>query len=158
MRGFSDPSRWLLLLVLLVVPRLEAAQAYLQASCSMPFPEAMALLQEAIGSHGYRVSRVQHVDKGLRASGYQTGRYRVVFFGRPQQLAMVRAEYPALIPYLPLKITLYEADRQVGASTLQPASLAPFFSRGAARDLLADWQRDVTAIMDSYGRCGDEGD
>lgn len=154
MRGFSDAPRWVFLLVLLTCRPLVAEQAYLQADCRMPFPEAMALLQEAIGSRGYTVSRVQHVDKGLRQSGYETGFYRVVFFGRPRQMSMVRSAYPALIPYLPLKITLYEVGDHITASALLPVSLVPFFAEDPIRRLLSDWQQDVDAIMAAYRRCG----
>ena len=153
MRGFFKALRWSVLPALLIGQPLPAGQAYLQHSCDMPFPEAMSLLQEAIGSRGYTVSRVQYVDKGLRESGYQTGLYRVVFFGRPEQMAMVRERYPALIPYLPLKITLYEGQHAVGASTLQPATLAPYFSQPPVRRMIDGWQRDVVAIMANYGHC-----
>jgi uncharacterized protein (DUF302 family) len=121
----------------------------------MPFPEAMALMQEAIVSYGYTVSRVQHVDKGLRLHGYETGLYRVVFFGRPQQMAWVRLNYPALMPYLPLKITLFEGEDYVGASALQPATLSHFYEEEKIRQLLESWQKDVTKIMAFYSRCGE---
>ena len=122
----------------------------------MPFPEAMALMQEAIVSHGYTVSRVQHVDKGLRQRGYETGIYRVVFFGRPQEMAWVRLNYPALMPYLPLKITLFEGENYVGASALQPATLSHFYKEEKKiHRLLEIWQNDVKTIMAYYGRCGE---
>lgn len=127
----------------------------MQNSCKLPFPEAMALLQEAIVSRGYTVSRVQHVDKGLRLRGYETGLYRVVFFGHPQQMARVRLDYPALIPYLPLKVTLFESKEHVVASALQPATLSSFFDDKKIRQLLEGWQKDVTTIMAFYGRCGE---
>lgn len=153
MRGCFETSRLVALLAVLSCKPLSADQGFLQASCTLPFPEAMALLQEAITKHGYTVSRVQHVDKGLRQSGYQTGLYRVVFFGRPEQMAWVREHYPALMPYLPLKITLYEAEGYVGASALQPAALSPFFDKQKIQQLLEGWQADMTAIMAAYDRC-----
>lgn len=115
----------------------------------------MALLQEAIVSHGYTVSRVQHVDKGLRLRGYETGLYRVVFFGRPEQMAWVRLNYPALMAYLPLKITLFEGEDHVVASALQPATLSHFSDEEKIHQLLEIWQKDVTKIMSFYGRCGE---
>lgn len=124
----------------------------------MPFPEAMSLMQEAIVSHGYTVSRVQHVDKGLRQRGYETGLYRVVFFGRPQEMVWVRLNYPALMPYLPLKITLFEGENYVGASTLQPATLSHFYKEEKIHQLLDSWQKDVMTIMAFYGRCGEAAD
>jgi uncharacterized protein (DUF302 family) len=120
----------------------------------MPFPEAMLLLQDAIVSHGYTVSRVQHVDKGLRMFGYETGLYRVVFFGRPQQMADVRENHLELIPYLPLKIMLFEDKGYVIASALEPATLAAFFDDAEIQQLLNSWQKDLIKIVSFYGQCG----
>jgi len=121
----------------------------------MPFPEAMVLLQDAIASHGYKVSRVQHVDKGLRKFGYETGLYRIVFFGRPQQMAMVRENHIGLIPYLPLKIMLYEDGDYVVASALEPATLAAFFDDAEIQLLLDSWQKDLMKILSFYGQCSE---
>jgi uncharacterized protein (DUF302 family) len=147
--------RWVVLLAILSCRPLLADQSFLQESCNTPFPEAMTLLQEAIVSRGYTVSRVQHVDKGLRLRGYETGLYRVVFFGRPQQMAWVRLNYPALMSYLPMKITLFEDEGHVVASALQPATLSSFFEEEKIQQLLSSWQKDVTTIMAFYGRCGE---
>jgi len=143
------------LLVLISCKSALADEGFLQARCDMLFPEAMVLLQEAIASHGYTVSRVQHVDKGLRQRGYETGLYRVVFFGRPEQMDMVRENHLGLVPYLPLKITLYEEGEYVTASALQPATLASLFDDDSIRQLLANWQKDLTKIMNFYGQCSE---
>jgi uncharacterized protein (DUF302 family) len=134
---------------------LLADDSFFAESCDMPFPEAMTVLQEAVASQGYTVSRVQHVDKGLRLRGYETGLYRVVFFGRPQQMAAVRRNYPVLMSYLPLKITLFEDEGRVVASTLQPATLSSFFDDEEIRQLLNTWQKDMTKIMLYYRSCGE---
>ena len=147
--------RHLVLLVLISSKFALADQDFLQARCEMLFPEAMVSLQEAIASHGYTVSRVQHVDKGLRQRGYETGLYRVVFFGQPQQMDMVRETHLELVPYLPLKISLYEEGERVTASALQPAKLAPFFDDDNIHQLLANWQKDLVKIMASYGQCSE---
>ena len=118
-KGYFKVHRRLVFLILLSCRPVVADQSFLRASCDMPFPEAMVLLQDAIASHGYTVSRVQHVDKGLRNFGYETGLYRIVFFGRPQQMAIVRENHPGLIPYLPLKIMLFEDGEYVVASALK---------------------------------------
>lgn len=147
--------RWVVLIVLLSCRPVLADQSFLQASCDMPFPEAMVSLQEAIANHGYTVSRVQHVDKGLRQRGYESGLYRVVFFGRPHEMAMVRVNQLGLMPYLPLKITLFEDGEHVVASALQPATLAPFFRDEKVQQLLDSWQTDLTKIIAVYAQCGE---
>lgn len=158
MKGFFNIPRWFVLLVILSIKPLFADQAFIQQSCDMPFPEAMVLLQEAIVKQGYTVSRVQHVDKGLRQRGYETGLYRVVFFGQPQQMNQVRKQFPELMPYLPLKITLYEGEGHVSASSMQPATLSHFFENAKIQQLLEEWQQDLTMIMAFYGECGEAND
>jgi uncharacterized protein (DUF302 family) len=154
-KGYFKVHRWLVFLVLLNCRPVVAEQNFLRVSCSMPFPEAMVLLQDAIASHGYKVSRVQHVDKGLRKFGYETGLYRVVFFGRPRQMAMVRENHPGLIPYLPLKIMLFEEGEYVVASALEPVTLAAFFDDAEIRQLLDSWQKDLIKIASFFGQCGE---
>jgi uncharacterized protein (DUF302 family) len=147
-----------LLIILLVLPCCQsvcADQSFVQVGCDMAYPEAMALLQDAIASHGYSVSRVQHVDKGLRKFGYEADLYSVVFYGRPQQMPIVRENYPGLMPYLPLKIMLYEDGESVVASALEPLVLAAFFDDSEIRQLLESWQEDLVKILSRYGQCGE---
>ena len=63
---------------------------------SQPFPETMSELQAIIKSHGYVVSRVQRVDIGLTMMGYKTDKYRVVFFGKYDELQELTNKYPEL--------------------------------------------------------------
>jgi hypothetical protein len=95
------------------------------------------------------------VDKGLRKFGYETGLYRIVFFGRPQQMAMVRENHPGLIPYLPLKIMLFEDGGSVVAVVMEPVTLADLFDDSAIQKLLDSWQKDLMMIMSLYERCGE---
>jgi uncharacterized protein (DUF302 family) len=154
-KGSFKVHRWLILLVLLGCRPVVADQSFLRVSCDLSFPEAMVLLQDAIVSHGYTVSRVQHVDMGLRKFGYESGLYRIVFYGRPQQMALVRENHLELIPYLPLKIMLFEDGEYVVASAIEPASLAAFFDDAEIRKLLDSWQKDLMKIVSSYEQCGE---
>ena len=61
---------------------------------SEAFPETMATLQAAIRSKGYTLSRIQRVDVGLNAKGYKTDKYRVVFFGKGEQIQQLASQYP----------------------------------------------------------------
>ena len=53
---------------------------------SEAFPEAMSVLQANIIKQGFTISRVQRVDVGLSAKGYKTDKYRVVFFGKGDEI------------------------------------------------------------------------
>ena len=69
----------------------------------LSFPEAMSVLQETIQKHGQVVSRVQRVDIGLTTFGYQTDKYRIVFYGELDDIREVANQYPELMSYLPIE-------------------------------------------------------
>lgn len=130
-----------------------ADSAYLQASCELDYPEAIAHLQDAIGKAGYTVSRIQHVDNGLLERGYQSDKYKVVFFGKPEQMAEVIERHPAMIPFVPLNFTVSRQGKQVLVSSLAPSQLSQLGVSADAEKLVARWQRDVEAIVRRYATC-----
>lgn len=147
-------SRFLPCLLLLALALPAQADQLLMARSGQAFPEAMLTLQTAVGDQGYTVSRVQRVDIGLTASGFETDKYRIVFFGVPEEVRRLTAEYPDLIPYLPLKMTIFaEGDEtlvvatnpQVLAGVVDAPELGPVFER---------WQRDIHAILDKVRDAG----
>jgi len=116
---------------------------------SEAFPETMASLQQAISDRGYSLSRVQRVDIGLTAKGYATDKYRVVFFGKGKQVKQLAADYPQLIPYLPLKIAIYaEGDNTILISA-NPASFNDMFDIPQLKPVFNQWQRDIIDILNS---------
>lgn len=132
-----------------------AEQAYLQATCELDFPEAMAHLQAGIAGRGYIVSRVQHVDQGLISRGYQTDEFKVVFFGQAEQMARAISDYPALIPFVPLSVTISRQEDHTVVSALAPGQLNKLGLPQGAEALIARWQQDVEAIIDHYRTCQD---
>ncbi len=113
------------------------------------FPETMASLQEAISKQGYTLSRVQRVDVGLNAKGYKTDKYRVVFFGKGDQIQQLSANYPELIPYLPLKIAIYaEGDNTILISA-NPAVFNDMFQIETLRPTFEQWLKDINVILNA---------
>jgi len=112
------------------------------------FPEAMNLLQESIREQGYTVSRVQRVDVGLTRTGYKTAEYRVVFFGKPEEMDKLPAKFPDLIPYLPLKVTIFAERSETILVTLNPAKLGEFFHGPGLAKQFHEWERDVREIFE----------
>lgn len=116
---------------------------------SEAFPETMALLQEAIAKQGYTLSRVQRVDVGLSAKGYKTDKYRVVFFGKGEQIQQLSAKYPQLIPYLPLKIAIYAEDDNTILISANPTVYNDIFHLPELRSTFDLWLKDITQILKS---------
>lgn len=134
------------LLVLFAGPA--AAEQLLMARSTQSFPEAMLTLQTSIGAHGYTVSRVQRVDIGLTSSGFKTDKYRVVFFGKPEEIRRLSAKHPELIPYLPLKATIFAERDQAVVVTANPAEFSDFVHDAQVRKVLLRWREDLHGILD----------
>jgi len=122
------------------------ADNMIMARTSQTFPEAMAELQALIKEKGYIVSRVQRVDIGLTSSGYKTDKYRVVFYGKPEENRKLSRLHPELTAYLPLKISIFAEDQDTILVTTNPQHLSKAGSDELAK-ALAQWEKDLTEIF-----------
>jgi len=138
-----------LLLAMLLLSSVAAnADELLMARVERPFPEAMNALQQSIQDQGYKVTRVQRVDVGLTSSGFKTAEYRVVFFGKPEELLSLPDRHPELLAYLPLKITIFAEGDTSLLATNNPAILGAFFKDPVLAGYFRRWEKDVRAIID----------
>ena len=124
------------------------ADDLLMIRVNQTFPEAMVTLQTEIKNHGYVVSRVQRVDIGLSKSGFKTDKYRVVFFGKTDELAYIVEHNPELIPYLPLKISIFAEESDTIMVTTSPRQLGTFFGEDT-RHYFDRWSVDINKIFDA---------
>lgn len=137
----------LILAIALSIPAY--AEDLLMARSKQAFPEAMLALQESIGDRGYVISRVQRVDIGLTAMGYKTDKYRVVFFGKPDEIRWLAETHPELVPYLPPKISIFaEADDTLMVA-INPQQLKQFFDDPELAAIFDRWERDLRVILDA---------
>lgn len=122
------------------------ADNMMMARTTQGFPEAMAELQNLIKSKGYVISRVQRVDIGLTKSGYKTDKYRVVFYGKPDEIRRLSRRYPELTAYLPLKISIFAEQRDTIMVTANPQHL----SKAGDKELtlaIEQWEKDLVDIF-----------
>lgn len=145
MRSFS----FLLLMLFSLCSQAVVTGEMIMVRSSEAFPETMSTLQQAITDKGYSLSRVQRVDVGLTAKGYATDKYRVVFFGKGEQVKQLAAEYPQLIPYLPLKIAIYAEGDDTILISANPASFNDMFELPQLRPVFNQWQQDIIDILNS---------
>lgn len=131
------------------------ADELLMVRMNRPFPEAMARLQDSIAAHGYTISRVQRVDVGLKANGYKTAEYRVVFFGKPDEMRQLPAEYAPIAAYLPLQVVIFAEGDDTLILTADPLQLATLFPQPALQPHFAAWERDIRAIFSQLRQGGD---
>lgn len=136
----------------LLAPAPAPAEELMMVRLARPFPEAMNVLQQAITDHGYNVTRVQRVDIGLTSRGFETAEYRVVFFGKTDEMKRLPERFPELIPYLPLKIVVFAEGETTLALTFDPTVLAAAYAQPALGDQLRQWERDLRSILDQSAR------
>lgn len=137
---------------LLVLGSSVMAEELLMVRSPHSFPEAMLALQNAIGAHGYTLSRVQRVDIGLTGSGFTTDKYRVVFFGKIDEIRTLSARYPQLIPYLPLHMTIFAEEEETLVVMEDPARMAEQVPDPEAALLFKRWHKDALSILDELRR------
>jgi uncharacterized protein (DUF302 family) len=137
-----------LIALLLVSCGFASAQDLYMVRTSLAFPEAMALLQQTIKEQGYQVSRVQRVDLGLTASGFQTDKYRVVFFGTLDDIREVSNQYPELIPYLPLQIAIFAENEETLLLSSSFQHLRPYYTSPTLRARFDRWETDIRKILE----------
>lgn len=137
-----------LLLLVTTLPLQAGNNQLLMMRSTQSFPEAMLSLQKAIGEYGYTVARVQRVDIGLTSSGFATDKYRIVFFAKPEEVRHLSAKYPQLIPYLPLKITMFAEQDETLLTTFDPELLTTLAPDDEFRQQAMRWRNDIIAIFD----------
>ncbi len=125
----------------------QASDNLLMARSQDEFPEAMLALQGAIRSHGYDVSRVQRVDIGLNARGFESDKYRVVFFGKLAETRHWTTRHPELIDYLPLNVTIYAEERQTVLVAVNPVLLSAHLPDPELSVQLQRWESDLRSIL-----------
>ena len=123
------------------------ADELMMARSTEDFPETMLMLQNLIKKQGYTPSRVQRVDIGLTKSGYKTDKYRVVFFGETNEIKKISAQLPELVPYLPLKISIFAEEGQTILVTIDPMSFDKMYPNSKLTSIFKKWKSDVQAIF-----------
>jgi uncharacterized protein (DUF302 family) len=123
------------------------AEEILMARSLQPFPEAMLALQESIRDHGYTVSRVQRVDIGLTGMGYKTDKYRIVFLGKIDEVREIAVKAPRMIPYLPLKISIFAEDGRTILIAPNPRLYAAIAGDAVDPAVFERWESDLRSIL-----------
>ncbi|WP_018078438.1 DUF302 domain-containing protein [Thiobacillus denitrificans] len=145
----KNPLQWMAtacLTLLLCAP--VAAGDLMMARVNRMFPEAMTLLQSAISSRGYTVTRLQQVNENLQRREFKSDMYRVVYFGKYEEVRQATARNPGLIPFLPLNITIFAEGDQAILVTSHPQMLREFFPDPELKPLFERWEKDMLEIMD----------
>ncbi len=111
------------------------------------FEAAMEVLKESIEAHGYTVAHEQKCDGGMAEFDYATDFYRVIFFGKLQEVRGFSEKYPEMIPFLPLKIALFAENKETVVVAVDPTALSPFFPQAELQTQFLRWSNDINSIL-----------
>ncbi len=133
-------------------------QKLIMGRSSEAFPETMSALQEEIKKAGYTISIVQRVDIGLSGMGFETDKYRVVFFGKPEEIKSLPKKYPKLTPYLPLAITIFAENEETILAAMSPGYIEHAYIKNSdssdaeLQAIFLRWQKDIELIIENVGQ------
>jgi len=129
----KNPLQWMgtaCLTLLLCAP--VAAGDLMMARVNRLFPEAMTLLQSAISSRGYTVTRLQQVNENLQRREFKSDMYRVVYFGKYEEVRQATARNPNLYPVFAAEYHDLRRRRSGHTGDQSSANAAGFFPRPGA--------------------------
>ncbi len=139
---------WAAAFGMLLMAATAQAEQLIMVRSTQSFPEAMSVLQSAITAHGYKVSRVQRVDVGLTGNGFKTDKYRIVFFGKPEEVRELTQRYPQLIPYLPWPVTIFAEGDDTLVVAADPTDLRALDTSPELHTVLQRWHNDIRSILE----------
>lgn len=131
---------------------LAHADSMIMGRVAMKAELVLEYVKSSVEEHGYTIAHLQLCDGGMTDFGYQTDFYRVVFFGKIDEVRMIAAEYPELVSYLPLKIAVIAEKDETLLTVLNPEALAPFFDDERIQIQLGRWQSDLISIFEDVRR------
>ncbi|MGB1109696.1 MAG: DUF302 domain-containing protein [Gammaproteobacteria bacterium] len=135
-------------LVLSLASGLAQAQNMLMARTAMSFETTMSSVEKALHEHGYTVAHIQKCDGGLTGMGYETDNYKVIFFGKPEEVRRMTGEYPEMIPFFPQKVVVYAEGDNTVVSTLNPVEFTEFFPQPELYIQFQRWKNDYESILE----------
>jgi len=124
------------------------ADEMLMARMMMKADLAYEYLVTSIEEHGYSVAHVQTCDEGMADFGYKSDFYRVVFFGKGDEVRRISATHPEFAAYMPMKITVVAERGETVLSIVNPrVFLAHYPGDQAMQVQLGRWYNDIQSIF-----------
>lgn len=116
------------------------------------FDSTLEIVQKVLQKNGFKVAHVQRCDGGLKEMGYETDKYRVVFFGRLSEVHEMSESHAELIPFMPFKLLIYAEGKQSVISILNPESLIDMVRDKSVITQLEEWHTQFVSVLDQIQR------
>ena len=137
----------LLLALVLLFSANATADTLMMVRSQMPFEYAMDEVQKLLEEYEYAVAHTQRCDGGLTDFGYKTDYYRVIFFGKIEEIRALSDQYPEIVPFLPLKLLVFAEKDETVVVAFNPDTLSSYFDDPSLKIQFKRWQNDIDAIF-----------
>ena len=81
------------------------------------------------------------MNENLERRDFKSDMYRVVYFGKYEEVRRATASHPTLIPFLPLNITIFAEGDQTILVASHPQALRQFFPDATLKPLFNSGER-----------------
>ena len=105
-------------------------------------------LDKTIKAHNYKAAYLQRCDFALNERHYKSDKYRILFFGKYEEMKRMSKKYPELVPFFPLKITVMEEGDHTLIIATPPIVLLPLVKTDEDRMIVFRWNEDMKSILD----------
>jgi uncharacterized protein (DUF302 family) len=136
------------LTVMALTNPIPAQEKLLSVRTTQGFDATLERVQDVLKQHGFSVAHIQKCDSGLQGMGYKTDNYKIVFFGRVEEVRALSKQYPDLVPLFPFKLAIYVDGEETVMSVLNPEAVAPLLNTDPAlQQQLTAWGKDFRAVL-----------
>jgi uncharacterized protein (DUF302 family) len=148
--------RFFILFLLLATGSVNA-DTMLMTRVPMKAEKAFAWLTSSIEEHGYSVAHIQTCDQGMADFGYKSDFYRVVFFGKGEEVRHISDKHPEFVAYLPLKIAVVAERGETVMSVVNPKTFLPYYQNDKDMQVqFGRWYNDLQSIFSDVQRAAGE--
>jgi len=136
---------------LFIVFLLMASNAYaeniLMARSQQNFTNTIIAAKQKIEEYGYTVSHIQKCDGGMHGVGYKTDGYKVLFFGKLDEVKKISKLHPEMIPFIPLKMAIIAEGNETLISIINPLELERLIGHNKMHTQFQRWESDFRSIL-----------
>ena len=142
----------LTLVYLLLTTTAAANEDILTARTTVSFESTFEKAKLVLEENKFTVAHVQRCDGGLRQMGYKTDNYKIIFFGRLDEVRSLTKAHPELLPFLPLKLAVFAENDETLLSTVNPSSVLAMMPalKEELQPLFRKWEQELRQVLAEF--------
>ena len=142
----------LTLIYLLLTTTATANEDILTARTTAGFDSTLEKAKLVLEENKFTVAHVQRCDGGLRQMGYKTDNYKIIFFGRLEEVRSLTKVHPELLPFLPLKLAVFAENKETLLSTVNPSSVLAMMPelQDELQPLFSKWEKELRLVLSEF--------